>query len=323
MTDPRLLLVESDEAFAYDVITALSLSDETVEVEVVENIKQATTMASADEHDVVVIDLQGASTRTAGPALRRIRQATRAEILVMSNLNRQGEAAAAMAAGADRFVVKPTEGIAGIVRAIRVTLERRWASDRLRTLAFKDPLTGLDNRASFYSRLGDAIEEAGSHGRLAVLFLDLDGFKQVNDGFGHWVGDEVLRQIGRRLRARFTRPQLTIGRLGGDEFALLVDPIGRLDEAIEVAEAVVETLQSPMVIGGHVLRIGCRCGVAMRPTSGQTAAELVRGADEAMYAAKHGGGQIRVSLRDGTPQWGSNQPQPVAEELSANHGNMP
>ncbi len=307
--DPRMLLVESDQAFAYELLTALSMSDETIEVDVVDNVRKATTIVEANAHDVVVIDLQSASTRTSAPALRRLRQSTRASLIVVSNLHAHAEAAAAMAIGADAFVVKPTEGIPGIVRAARVALERKWASDRLERLAYEDPLTGLANRASFCAVVDQTIADAGLHGRLAVLFLDLDGFKSINDNYGHWVGDEVLRQIGRRLLDRFDGPNVTIGRLGGDEFALLVDRIARLDEAIEVAEAVVETLNAPMRVGSDVHRVSCSCGIAMRPTSGRTTAELLRGADEAMYAAKEGGGSIRVSLANGTPQWGSrNQP---------------
>jgi len=304
-TDPRLLLVESDEAFAYDVITALSQSDESIEVDVVENVRRATDLAALDDHDIVVIDLQGASTRTAAPAIRRLRQATSATLIVLSNLRAHAESAGAFAAGADSFVVKPTEGVAGVVRAVRVAVERRWASARLARMAYRDALTGLDNRARFYQSVDAAIQGAGPHGKLAVLFIDLDGFKQVNDVHGHLVGDQVLRQIGRRLQARFSQPGVRVGRLGGDEFALLVDPIGRLDEAIDVAEAVVRTLAEPIVAAGVEHRVGCCCGVAIRPTSGRTTAELLRGADEAMYAAKQGGGAIRVYLPDGTPQWGS------------------
>lgn len=306
--DPRVLLVESDEAFAYDLLTAFSHSDDAIEVELVETVRQATLVASANAHDVVVVDLHGASARTSAPALRRLRQATNAPLIVVSNSRARTQATETLSIGADALVVKGTEGIDGIVRAVRVALERKWATDRLHLLAFRDPLTGLHNRASFYARVDDAIAEAGLHGRLAVLFLDLDGFKGINDTYGHWVGDEVLRAIGRRLRRGFDDPSITIGRLGGDEFALLVDPIGRPDDAIAVAERVVELVSQPCVVGDKVVRVGCRCGVAMRPVSGHSTSELVRGADEAMYAAKQGGGSIRVFLRNGTPQWGANLP---------------
>lgn len=316
VVDPRLLLVESDDAFAYELINELSLSDEAIEVDLVDNVRKATAMAAAGMHDIVLIDLQSASARTSAPALRRLREATRTQVLVVSNLTAHAEATTALEAGADTFLVKATEGVRGIARAVRVALERKWASERLETLAFRDPLTGLANRGRFLARVDEAIEEAGPHGRLAVLFIDLDGFKGINDAYGHHVGDEVLRQIGRRLTARFPGPRVRVGRLGGDEFALLVDPIGRLDEAIVVAEAVVTTLGAPMIVEGVEHRVRCCCGVAIRPTSGHTSAALVRGADEAMYAAKQGGGRIRVFLPDGTPQWGSTN-QPTSTPLPA------
>ncbi|MEO0604594.1 MAG: GGDEF domain-containing protein [Myxococcota bacterium] len=311
------MLVESDESYAYDLMTALSHSDETIEVEVVDTVRKAVMLAESGGYDVIVVDQQSASTRTSAPALRRLREITSASLIVASNLRAHAETASAMAAGADAFVVKSTEGISGLARAIRVAIERKFATDRLQMLAFKDPLTGLGNRASFYASVDETIVSAGPHGRLAVLFIDLDGFKAVNDTHGHLVGDDVLREIGRRLRERFKGPNLTVGRLGGDEFALLVDRIGRLDQAIAVAEAVMDCLAAPIPAGGVEHHVGCCCGVAMRPTSGRTTAELIRAADEAMYAAKQGGGGIRVFLTNGTPQWGSRNQPPASTPVPA------
>lgn len=309
--DPRVLLVESDPQFAYLVFEALSDSSEVYEIDIASNLREATQKVEAGAYEVIVVDLHGASARTSAPTLRRLFHAAGAPVLVVSNRCDHAEATAAIEAGAEGYLVKAVDGPEGIVRAIRVALERQRVRAQLERQAFRDPLTGLHNRASFLAALDRAIQGAGETGRIAVLFTDLDGFKQINDGFGHSMGDVVLQRLGQRMRAQI-HSQL-IARLGGDEFALLVDPIASLERTLEVAEGVVQAVEAPLRVGSEEFRLGCRVGVALRPLSGLTAHELLVGADAAMYAAKRGGGTIRVHLPDGMPQWGSNVPSELSE----------
>ena len=160
--------------------------------------------------------------------------------------------------------------------------------------AFHDPLTGLANRALFRDRLEHALELSRRSGRnLAVLFLDLDDFKVVNDNLGHDAGDRLLMVVAERIKS-CVRPGDTTARLGGDEFAVVLSEVNDIDDAVLVAERVVEAFGQPFSIG-TVVHMGVSAGVVLRNDSSQGAEDLVRDADTAMYTAKsRGGGQYAV-----------------------------
>ncbi|MNF33534.1 PAS domain S-box-containing protein/diguanylate cyclase (GGDEF) domain-containing protein [Pseudomonas linyingensis] len=161
---------------------------------------------------------------------------------------------------------------------------------QLERLAHYDPLTGLPNRILVQSHLNSAIERARrQHCKVAVLFLDLDGFKRVNDSLGHSVGDELLVLIAGRLRQRI-RAEDMFARLGGDEFLLILEGIGHPEEAATVAQDLINLLQQPFRAGsGHELFVGASIGISLFPDDGQEMAELIRCADVAMYQAKENG----------------------------------
>jgi diguanylate cyclase (GGDEF)-like protein len=165
----------------------------------------------------------------------------------------------------------------------------RAANEELQDLAFRDVLTGLANRLLFDDRAAHAAEVCKREGAgLAVLFVDLDGFKPINDSFGHEAGDEVLRQVARRLEAQ-ARSTDTVARVGGDEFVLLLE--GRPDAATaaQVAERIIEALSQPVQVGGRGLRLSGSVGIAMFPMDGPREM-LMAHADSAMHAAKRAGG---------------------------------
>jgi diguanylate cyclase (GGDEF)-like protein/PAS domain S-box-containing protein len=160
----------------------------------------------------------------------------------------------------------------------------------LALLAGRDALTGLANRRLLLQRLDQAVGRAGRAGtRLAVLFVDLDRFKTVNDGLGHGAGDALLVEVARRLKAT-VRSTDTVGRLGGDEFVVLLDPLRADPDAGRVAGAIVAALAEPYAIGGQELISAASVGIALYPADGASAAELVGRADAAMYRAKSRGG---------------------------------
>lgn len=155
--------------------------------------------------------------------------------------------------------------------------------------AMHDPLTGLGNRALFRDRLDTALRTMPrGEPRLALLALDLDQFKQVNDTMGHEAGDELLRQVAARLTS-LLRSTDTLVRLGGDEFAILQPGITTHGEAGTLAQRVIDCLQAPFHIGGRVAQIGVSIGIATAPDLAQTDSELVTRADDALYQAKSGG----------------------------------
>ena len=154
--------------------------------------------------------------------------------------------------------------------------------------AFRDALTRLPNRALFQDRVEHALARATRHpGALAVLFVDLDGFKSVNDSLGHGAGDELLREVAERLRA-CVRPADSVARLGGDEFAVLVEDITAQEDATKVAQRLCDAVAVPFSIGGHDASVTASVGIAFN-RSADTADELLRNADVAMYAGKDSG----------------------------------
>lgn len=181
--------------------------------------------------------------------------------------------------------------IAGTELQLRQLLsDRESREQRLRHESFHDPLTGLPNRALFMKRLADATHRArrGQDGLFAVLFLDVDSFKLVNDSMGHHVGDEMLVTIARRLEA-CVRGGDVVARLGGDEFAILLERIIDVRDAAMVAERVQEALHAPLLIGGYEHATSASIGVALSTGASEQPEYVLRSADIAMYRAKNTG----------------------------------
>ncbi|MBK1700053.1 hypothetical protein CKO22_03730 [Thiococcus pfennigii] len=168
--------------------------------------------------------------------------------------------------------------------------ERVELEQRLERSAHFDALTNLPNRTLFLDRLGQAVHLATRHGHgLALLFIDLDGFKAVNDTSGHLCGDQVLHEVGVRL-AGVGRASDTVGRLGGDEFGLLLPEIDDPDGAYRVARNCIALLAKPFEVCGRRFQIGASIGIAHFPADGDTPEQLLAAADRAMYQAKRAGG---------------------------------
>ncbi|MBS3917176.1 MAG: EAL domain-containing protein [Sulfuritalea sp.] len=168
---------------------------------------------------------------------------------------------------------------------IDLTLQKE-AEQRLSHLALHDPLTGLPNRESFRARIDRALRRGGRH---AVLLLDIDRFKNVNDTFGHPEGDLLLKAATLRLLAAL-RPQDVLARLGGDEFALLMEDVTDRDEVVETARVLHQTLAAPFRAGNLEVGMTASIGVSLTPDDGTDASALLRHADAAMYEAKRAGG---------------------------------
>ncbi|HSD29777.1 MAG TPA: PAS domain S-box protein, partial [Vicinamibacteria bacterium] len=181
------------------------------------------------------------------------------------------------------------EGAPAALGAAFDITEKKRVEEQVRALAYHDPLTGLPNRLLFNDRLSLAVAQARRKSEgLAVLFLDLDGFKAVNDSLGHTLGDRLLKCTAERLLAS-VRAVDSVARLGGDEFILLLPGVRGAEEAARVAEKVLESIRAPLAVEGHELFVTASMGLSLYPEDGQDAETLVKNADTAMYRAKEGG----------------------------------
>ena len=231
-------------------------------------------------------------------------------VLMMTGLEDMESINHAFEAGATDFITKPINipllghRVRYMLRASQTTQSLVESERRLHRMAYFDSLTELPNRQFFKEHLQHMIALAQRKKlKLGVLFLDLDGFKRINDTLGHHLGDLVLQETGERLRNSIRasdalirtgtdQDSLSIARLGGDEFTVLLSTIERNEDAASVAERIRLSLAQPLIIGDHELYTTTSIGITIYPDDGETAEELLKNADLAMYYAKRSGGNM-------------------------------
>src|SRR5437763_317052 len=180
--------------------------------------------------------------------------------------------------------------VCGIVANFHDITERKQFEEKLAFDAYHDHLTGLSNRPAFHEALTRALARARRHGRLnAVLFLDLDRFKLINDSLGREVGDHLLIAVGERLRTCL-RPEDVVSRFGGDDFAILLEDIAGNDDGIQVADRIIELLRQPLPVASREIFLTTSIGIAVVGDGVSDPGEVLREADQAMYRAKAAGG---------------------------------
>lgn len=173
-----------------------------------------------------------------------------------------------------------------IVGVTRDITKKKQAEDTIWLMAHTDYLTGLPNRAMFYDRLKQSIAHAKRHNKkLALLFMDLDGFKQINDQFGHDIGDALLCEVAKRL-SRIIRVEDTVARTGGDEFIFVLNDIPDAENAAVVANKIIDSVGEKFVFANKTALIGCSIGIAVFPDDSVNMETLITKADDAMYKAK-------------------------------------
>ena len=191
--------------------------------------------------------------------------------------------------GAADYLSKQELSVSMLKRSVRYAIERKRIEQRLLTLSHFDPLTGLSNRNLFYLKLTDGIiQSLRGNNLLALLFLDLDNFKEINDTMGHPVGDRLLQEVSARLKGS-TRASDTVARLGGDEFAIIATHLNNETDITLLAKKLITSFNEPFVFGNEKIMAHTSIGIALCPTHGHDPDELLRHADLALYQAKGAG----------------------------------
>ena len=304
---PRVLVVDDDMGMR--ILIRESLEQEGFEIEEAEDGKQAVELFEDFQPDIILMDVEMPVMDgfSACEALRKLPEGKHTPILMVTGSDDIESVNRAYEVGATDFCNKPINfGVIGrrvryILRASKAFKDLSKSEARLRYLAYYDALTGLPNRELSLERLDRALHIAKRYSRvLAVLYVDIDRFKRINDTLGHSVGDALLKVVGERLgssvrstdsvaRAAQEDSIASVGRLAGDEFTLLLPEIECAADASIVARRILSAFEQPLTASGHELFVTPSIGIAVYPSDGQDAGTLLKNADMAMYHSKHEG----------------------------------
>ncbi len=306
--DAMRVLVVDDDPFIRSVIKQ-TLEQGGCTVEVADTGESALRRIAVAPPDLIVMDVQmpGIDGFTACSRVRENAGNADLPVLIMTGHNDVRSVERAFEVGASDFISKPfnpkllQHRVRFLRRAQLDVRELREKRESIQVLAYTDRVTGLPNRIKLLQELEAAQEELARDGKqpgLAVLFIDLDRFKAVNDSLGHAVGDQLLRAVGRRLRVTLddhvaTRSDLhgqVVARFGGDEFVILLRGATSREIAAQIALPLVEAARKSFRLGPHEVEIGASAGVAVFPHDGLTVDALLTSADNAMYRVKRAGG---------------------------------
>lgn len=210
-------------------------------------------------------------------------------IIVLSGNSDEQVATKSVQSGAEDYLLKDEISERTLRRSIRYALERQSEKEKLAKLALYDSLTGLINRNAFNEHLGKALSRSNRQpGQLVLMFIDLDHFKDVNDSFGHGAGDLLLVEVGKRIKCSVRESDL-VARLGGDEFGVILENVTNEEECSQIAERILETLATSLVIDAHSVAISASIGITSATGTADTVEQIIQRADAAMYQAKEAG----------------------------------
>jgi diguanylate cyclase (GGDEF)-like protein len=286
----RVLLVEDNEGDARLLREMFGKENpNSFEMTHVSNMREAVIQLAKGGVDIVLLDLGLPDTY----GLESVQQAHAAApgipLIVLTGLDDEVLAAEAMKAGAQDYLIKGQVENRALPRALRHAIDRHRIQIETIYLAQHDAVTNLPNRLVLNDRVSQAISLARRRKTaMAVVFLDLDRFKYINDSLGHAIGDRLLQSVALRLVAS-VRDSDTVTRQGGDEFVILLSEIAHSQDAAKSAKRILQSLTAPHLIGAHELHIDGSIGISVYPVDGEDAETLIKNADTAMYHAKENG----------------------------------
>jgi diguanylate cyclase (GGDEF)-like protein len=296
----RALLVEDNPADARLMVELLSdAGARGVKLQHVDRVSAALMNLGNQEFDIVLLDLSLPDSSGLETVSRICAADPRIPVIVLTGMEDDALALAAVHAGAQDYLVKGQVDGTGIGRSIRYAIERKRLEDSLQYLATHDFLTGLPNRRLFEDRMAHAIERARrdhiggeEKWKLAVVLLDLDNFKSVNDTLGHAQGDLLLQVVAEHLQKSIRKAD-TLARMGGDEFTFIFENVTGTEDEETLARKIQAVFQQPFQTGGHMLEVTASIGISLYPFDGEDAESLLKHADIAMYLAKRARNQAR------------------------------
>jgi diguanylate cyclase (GGDEF)-like protein len=253
------------------------------------NLDAAIRRLDNEQYDLIVLDLTLPDSRGISTLTSVRMHAPQVPVILHTTVNDEALAVTALQNGAQDYLIKGQVDGSMLSRSIRYAIERHQAGERENRMAYFDALTSLPNRRLFFDRLNQALSRAQRYDeKVALLFIDLDGFKPVNDSLGHDIGDLLLQEVARRLEGCLRKSD-TVARIGGDEFTCILPHIERAGDVNVVARKIITALNSPFDIKGNKINISGSLGASLFPDDSADFEELISNADAAMYHAKKQG----------------------------------
>ena len=283
----RVLLVDAD-AQQYSLVGRLLRGDADKQYELTwcQRFEHALEAMASNLHDVILLDCQNDAQTSSNLLRKAVAQACPTPIIILTDELDALLDQSAIRNGASDYLTRESLETRALERCIRYAMDRKAVELSLARLAHYDPLTRVPNRILFRDRLQGAIERARrDRAQLALMFIDLDGFKQINDRHGHDAGDALICTVAERL-VSCVRKSDSVARIGGDEFTLILEDIKNASDIVHVARKVIEAVALPVTVRGAQVYVGCSIGIASYPGAGDDADDLLKHADMAMYQAK-------------------------------------
>ena len=287
----KILLVDDDIEDSTSTRNMLTEGFDTqCEIRCAKSMSESLQLVEEESFEIILLDLELPDS-TGLDTLRQLRQThPGAAVLIISGLQDEALAVQAVQNGAQDYLIKGQINSQALSRAIRYAIERHRVQEQVTYQAHYDHLTGLANRGMFYERLHYSLARCHRNdSAIALLFIDLDHFKAINDTFGHDYGDDILKTVAIRIK-KCIREVDTGVRMGGDEFAILLDQISSVEDVGTVAQRLLALIAQPMVVHDHELHVTCSIGVTIYPWDFAKAQDLLKHSDTAMYRAKAKGG---------------------------------
>jgi diguanylate cyclase (GGDEF)-like protein len=287
--DAAILVVEDNPDHAMLITRLLRKALGSVQILRATSVSEGLSVIGQTQCQLIIADL-GLPDALGIEAVERLhRAAPRTPMIVLSGNADEQIAATTVQSGAEDYLLKDEISERTLRRAIRYAIERQHGKERLEKLALYDTLTNLINRNAFNEHLAKALQRASRQpGQLVLMFIDLDRFKDVNDFFGHAIGDLLLAEVGGRIKGS-VRESDVVARLGGDEFGVILENVADEGEAAFVAQRLLESFGAPCRIQAHALDIRASIGITSATGANDTVEQIAQRADAAMYQAKEAG----------------------------------